>query len=241
MSSGVYSTLSGAVAKMQKLEVAVNNLANISNIGFKASRVSFASLFSDDLQSTQGQGLNFTRTSSRYTDFSQGDLKRTSRSLDLAIRGQGFFKVAGADGFQYTRQGNFKLNSQGHLITATGDMQVVGAEGPVQLPHTDVLIDEQGRITADGSQLGRITVYEVPKPDDLIQKGNGLWEMNGKGADRPASGASLVQGSLEQSNVNPLLLTTEVIESKRAYGAYLKTMKAFSEMAEKARQIGRIG
>ena len=241
MGSGVYSALSGAVAKMQKLEVAVNNLANVSNIGFKASRVSFASLISDALQNTDGQGMNFTRTSARYTDFSQGDLKRTSRSLDLAIQGQGFFKVAGADGFQYTRQGNFTLNNQGDLVTATGEMQVIGENGPVNLPHKDVLIDEKGRITAGGVQIGRIDVYEVSDTKALRQKGNGMWELDEEGTALPAAKAGVVQGSLEQSNVNPLLLTTEVIETKRAYAAYLKTMKSFSEMSEKARQIGKLG
>ncbi|MCF8104731.1 MAG: flagellar basal-body rod protein FlgF [Desulfohalobiaceae bacterium] len=241
MSSGVYSALSGSVAKMQKLEVAVNNLANVSNIGFKASRVSFESLFSDVLQNSGGRGMNFTRTSARYTDFSQGDLKRTGQALDLAIQGQGFFKVAGEDGFQYTRRGNFTLDNEGNLVTATKGLQVIGEDGPVDLPHQEVLIDEKGRITAGGAQVGQINVYEVSDTEALRQKGNSLWELDKEGTDLPSADSGVVQGSLEQSNVNPLLLTTEVIETKRAYAAYLKTMKSFSEMAEKARQIGQLG
>jgi len=241
MSSGIYSALSGGLARMQDLDVAVNNLANAGNIGFKASRLSFESLFNENLQNNRGKGMNFCRTSGAYIDFSQGDIKQTNRNLDLAIQGRGFFKVAGEDGFLYTRQGNFKLDEQGNLLTAEGNRQVVGADGPVNLPGKDVQVDGQGRITADGAQVGQLSIYTATDPGDLTQKPDGLWELREGGQEALAGDAQLVQGGLEQSNVNPLLLTTEIIETKRAYAAYLKTMKAFSEMTEKAGQIGRIG
>lgn len=241
MSSGIYSALSGGLARMQDLDVAVNNLANAGNIGFKASRLSFESLFDESLQNNRGQGMNFCRTSGAFIDFSQGDIKQTNRSLDLAVQGDGFFKVAGEDGFLYTRQGNFRLDDEGNLLTVEGNRQVVGVDGPVNLPGNDVQIDGQGRITADGAQVGQISLYKASDPGELTQKPDGLWELAEDAEELPAAEARLVQGGLEQSNVNPLLLTTEIIETKRAYAAYLKTMKAFSEMTEKAGQIGQIG
>ncbi len=226
---------------MEKLDVAVNNLANAGNIGFKASRLSFESLFDERRQNYAGNGKNFCRTSQCFVDFSQGDIEQTNRSLDLAIQGEGFFKVAGEDGFLYTRQGNFRLDSQGNLVMADSGLQVVGAEGPVNLPHRNVYIDSQGRITADGAQLGQITLYSVSDQGKLFQKGNGLWELSPEATEAPAGDAELIQGGIERSNVDPVLLTTEIIETKRAYTAYLKTMKAYSEMGEKAEEIGRIG
>lgn len=241
MGSGIYSALSGAVAKMQQLEVTVNNLANIGDIGFKADRVSFESVFNENLQNRIGRGVNFTRTSGSYTDFSQGDLEKTNRSLDVAIKGEGFFKVAVEDGFLYTRQGNFKLDKQSNLVTSINDLQVIGEGGPVNFPHSNVLINKEGMVTADGNEIGRLTVYEIPENQNLLRKGNGFWELKPGTADTPSTGASLLQGSLERANVNAILLTTEIIETKRAYAAFMNTMKIFSDISEKAREIGRLG
>lgn len=241
MTSGLYSALSGAVAKMQQLEVTLHNLANVSNVGYKAGRVSFESLVNNYMQNTRNQGINFTRTAVCYNDFSQGDIEKTDQSLDLAIQGQGFFKVATDDGFFYTRQGNFRLDDDGNLVTYEKGLQVVGEEGPLNFPHNDVLIDHEGVVTADGIQIGRLTVYEIPGNQDLIRKGDGLWELKPGVAVKPSDNASVLQGSLERSNANPLFLTTEIIETNRAYAAYLKTMKIFSEIGEKTNEIGKIG
>jgi len=241
MSSGIYSALSGGLARMQKLDVAVNNLANAGNIGFKASRLSFESMFDENRQNYMGEGKNFCRTAERFIDFTQGDIEQTHRSLDVAIQGPGFFKVAGDDGFLYTRQGNFELDAQGNLVTADGRHQVVGANGPVNLPHSNVNIDARGRISADGTEVGRISVYSVPDPKALSEQGNGLWALSPDAAAAPAGDAELVQGGIERANVDPVLLTTDIIETKRAYAAYLKVMQAYSDMGEKAESLGRIG
>lgn len=224
------------------METSVNNLANAGNIGYKASGLSFESLINDQLQSGSGKGMNYCRTASRYIDFSQGPMAETSRSLDLAIEGDGFFKVAGEDGFFYTRQGNFRLDGQGNLVTATGGLQVVGENGPVNLPRNDVDIDEQGRITADGAGVGRIDIYGISDPQSMNQRPDGLFALKGDAQEQPAAdGARLHQGSLEQSNVSVMRMTTELIETQRAYSAYLNTMKLYSDLGEKAREIGRIG
>jgi flagellar basal-body rod protein FlgF len=241
MTSGIYSALSGAVAKMQQLEVTLHNLANVGNKGFKAGRVTFESLVDNYMQNNKSRGVNFTRTAVCYNDFSQGDIEKTDLSLDLAIQGQGFFKVAGEDGFFYTRQGNFRLDNQGNLVTSERGLQVVGEDGPLNFPHSDVVINHEGIVTADGEEIGRVTVYEVPENQDLIRKGDGLWELKPGVTDRPSGNAGLLQGNLERSNANPLLLTTELIETKRAYAAYMNTMKIFGEIGEKTREIGKIG
>jgi flagellar basal-body rod protein FlgF len=241
MTSGIYSAVSGAVAKVQQLEVTLHNLSNVNNTGFKAGRVTFESLMDNYMQNNRGQGVNFARTAVCYNDFSQGDIVKTDLSLDLAIQGEGFFKVAGENGFLYTRQGNFRLDNQGNLVTSDSGLQVVGEDGPLNFPHSDVLINNEGIVTADGAQLGRLTVYEIPENQDLIRKGDGLWELKPGVTDRPSDSASVLQGNLERSNANPLLLTTELIEIKRAYAANMNTMKIFSEIGEKRNEIGRIG
>ena len=82
MTSGIYSALSGAVAKMQQLEVTLHNLANVGNKGFKAGRVTFESLVNNYMQNNRSRGVNFTRTAVCYNDFSQGDIDRKSTRLN---------------------------------------------------------------------------------------------------------------------------------------------------------------
>jgi flagellar basal-body rod protein FlgF len=241
MGSGIYSALSGGIAKMQKMETAVHNLANANNTGYKASRLSFESLINDRLQNNAGQGMNYCRTASRFVDFTQGTLRQTGRSLDLAIKGEGFFKVAGPDGFFYTRQGNFTIDDQGDLVTADTGLQLVGENGPVNLPHSEVYIDEQGRITADGADVGKIDLYGFENLQALVQRPDGLFETGADNKEQAAEGFRLHQGSLEQSNVSALQMSTELIEIQRAYSAYLNTMKLYSDLGKKAAEIGRIG
>lgn len=241
MGSGIYSALSGGLARMRNMEVDVNNLANAGNIGFKASRVSFESLIDSGFQTNGAEGKNFCRPAGQFIDFSQGSIKQTGRSLDLAIQGQGFFKVAAEDGFFYTRQGNFRLDSQGNLVTADGKMQLVGENGPVNLPGTDVHIDSRGRISSDGEQLGKIDLYDVREKQNLIQRPDGIFEMQEEGTEISAESSELLQGGLEQANVSSIELATSLIETKRAYSAYLKTMKIYGDLGEKAIRIGSIG
>lgn len=241
MSSGVYSLLSGALGRIRQLEVTVNNLANAGNIGFKGDRVAFESVFDGYLQNEEGKGINFSRASACRPDFSQGSLEKTDQPLDVAIQGKGFFKVAGENGFLYTRQGNFKLDEEGNLVTSETGLQVVGEDGPLNFPHSDVSIDKGGSVTALGAEIGRLTVYEIPEEENLLRKGEGLWELKDGSEAVPSTGSELLQGNLEKSNVNVVLLTTEIIETKRAYETYMNTMKMYGKISEKSSQIGDIG
>ncbi len=241
MSSGLYSALTGAVARTQNLEMAVNNLANVGNIGFKGSRVSFESIYQENVQNTHGKGKNFTRAGARYIDFSQGNIEKTGRSLDLAIKGDGFFKVAGEDGFLYTRKGDLKIDNQGSLVVSASGLQVVGEGGPIFLPHSEVHIGKQGEVSADGLQVGQLSLYDIEDKAAMIQRENGMWELAEGAVDVLSDTSELFQGALEHSNVNALRLTTEIIDINRSYAAYIQTMKTFSDLGEKARSIGEVG
>lgn len=233
--------MTGAVARTQNLEMAVNNLANVGNIGFKGSRVSFESVYQENVQNTHGKGKNFIRAGGRYIDFSQGNIEKTGRSLDLAIKGDGFFKVAGEDGFLYTRKGDLKIDNQGSLVVSASGLQVVGEGGPIFLPHSDVHIGKQGVISADGLQVGQLSLYDIEDKGAMIQRESGMWELAEGAVDALSDTSELFQGSLEHSNANALRLTTEIIDINRSYAAYIQTMKTFSDLGKKARSIGEVG
>jgi len=240
MSSGMYSTLSGAMAAGQNLQIISNNLANINNSGFKREETHFEALFRNRMQTSLGKGINFNRISHTSTDYSQGGLKKTGSSLDLAIEGNGFFKVAGEDGFSYTRKGNFQLRENGDLVTPSGH-QVVGENGPINLPSSRVSVDKDGTIHGEDGVVGQLDLYEVPDHSALEKSGDNLWDYTGPGDDQVVTGRKLQQGFLEESNVNPMREMTELIRTKRLFQAYQKNLKAYGDMAKQANEIGRIG
>jgi flagellar basal body rod protein FlgG len=169
--------------------------------------------------------------------------------LDLAIEGEGFFKVAGEDGFLYTRKGNFQLQEDGSLVTPSGH-QVVGENGPISLPTSQVTInqegsvqvtvDRDGTIQGENGSIGRISVYDVPDRAALEKRGDNLWSYRGQGRDSVNTDANLRQGYLETSNVEPMREMTELIRTKRLFQAYQKNLKAYGDMAKQANEIGRI-
>ena len=155
MSSGIYSTLSGNLARMQALDSITNNMANANTVGFKRDRLAFESLLSGIGQTNTSKGLNFTRLQRSYTDFTPGNTRVTGNDLDLAIEGEGFFKVRRGDELLYTRAGNFRLDPDGTLITESG-LPVVGTTGqPVTIPDHEFSIDEEGRMPSDRKLLRR--------------------------------------------------------------------------------------
>ena len=104
----------------QALANIANNLANVSTSGYKKMLTSFESILRNEKQVTDANGINYNRVSNISTDFSQGPLKETGNIFDLAIHGNGFFKIQGPDEVYYTRSGSFKLNPNGGLVSQDG-------------------------------------------------------------------------------------------------------------------------
>ena len=240
MGSGKYSSLSGAIAARLQLSVISNNLANVNTPGFKKENVHFESMFQEQLQTGMGKGTNFSRIKGTSTDFSQGNLTLTGADLDFGIDGEGFFKVAGEEGFKYTRSGNFKLLEDGSLVTLSGE-QVIGENGPVNLPSSMVYVDSEGIARDDdGEEVGRLTLYILPDPRDLEKRGNNLWVYRGEGQDEPLIGGKIRQGYQESSNVSPMRSMTNLIEVQRHFQGNQQSLKAYGDISEKTNEIGQI-
>ncbi len=237
MSSGIYSALSGAVAQMQRLDVISNNLANIDTVGFKQDRLRFESLLKGAVVNG-GRGIDLVRVADSSPDLSQGTLRSTGNSLDVAIDGEGYLRVEGPQGVLYTRQGSLQLDGEGFLRTASG-LKVLGESGPLSLPDAEVLIDEEGRIFHEGSEVGRLSLY-LPGAGRLEKRGEGTFALSG-GEAVEAEGARLLQGSQELSNVNPLREMAHLMETLRAFEAYQKMMKTYGNLAAKADELGSVG
>lgn len=257
------SGASGMRAHQVKLDVIGNNIANINTTAFKKSRASFAEIVhqalgdegiptSDETKPENGSGV-YTVSIARIID--QGDLINTGRDLDLAIEGQGFFKVIPASGDDdkeyYTRDGSFYIaniddepalvNSEGYKLVWDGELDSEN--------YQSYIVDEVGNVSGvqkDGtldSNIGTIQLHTFPAPSNLISKGNNLYlscEASGEATEGTPGedGVGYIRsGYLERSNVD---LTTEMvgmIEAQRAYAANSRTIQTADEMWDRANNL----
>lgn len=246
MNSGMYSALSGNLAAMRRLDVITNNLANAGTSGFKQDRIVFDSLLAGKKNPPRVPEANTADPvllgDRLLTDFSQGAVRSTDNALDLAISGDGFFAVSTPDGTAYTRQGNFKLTSDGTLVTAAGlPVQSSGGQ-PVVIntlnaeENAKVVVDSQGNITINGEAIATLGLYDFPKPYQLTKLAGAMFvPADENSTPQPVSPVTTVaQGALEESNVDAVSSMVQMIEASRYFESCQKVILSYNEMAAKA-------
>ncbi|MEW5774389.1 MAG: flagellar basal-body rod protein FlgF [Thermodesulfobacteriota bacterium] len=258
MQQSMYSALFGALTQEHRLNVIANNLANVNTTGYKQDRMAFKDVFvrfahdairepilniRDKPLFPEPHYLAKNRIALAQTDFSQGSLKQTGNALDVAIVGEGFFKVQAADGEQYyTRDGSFQLSAEGLLVNGNGD-QVLGQGGPVALPPGSmVVIDGRGAILVDGAQVDILQVVNVDNPNGLEKVGNNHFRPKAPGAanEAPAAEAVVEQGFLEAPNVEVVTEMVNMIEVQRGFEAYSKLIQTTQDIDTKAIATGEV-
>jgi flagellar basal-body rod protein FlgG len=244
MNSGLYAALSGGLASMKRMDVLANNLANSNTTGFKKGSIQFESVLAGISEGSDQSGSSDAPVlvSEQYgIDFSPGPVNKTGNTLDLALDGDGFFVVNTPEGKAYTRQGNFRLDASGKLVTADG-REVLGRGAPIVINGSSVSFDSQGKIFVEGIETGAIDVVDFPKPYDLKMIGGGLFMPNEEGAaGQPATKTSVIQGSLEASNVNTIEEMVRIIETTRGYEACQKAIQNYDTLTGKAvNELGKV-
>jgi len=240
MSSGVYAVLSGALSKMQTVEVVASNLSNINTAGYKKERVHFSALLDDARQTNQARGVNYTYIPTTKTDFTQGLMQTTQNDYDVAINGDGFFKVRRGQDIFYTRLGNFTRATDGTLITRSGEQVLTAENKTIAVPEGPIGIDDSGAILSAEGEVGRIAVFD-PDVNLLRKQGSSQFSYSGNEQAVPVStNAQLFQRRLEQSNVKSMEETTVMMTSMRAFESYQKAMKNYLSIDAKADEIGSL-
>ena len=244
MVSGKYSALSGAIAREQAMDNIAANLANVSTTGFKKNRISFESVLNDAKQVTDAGGINYSRIRKIGTDFGQGGMQETGSELDLAIVGDGFFKIRKGNDTFYTRSGHFMLDENGMVKTEDGFNLLAGGNQPVQLQDSAgkiISIDDNGNIAINGQiSDSQIQIYSVNDDKLLKQVGNSLFQLEQGGTDQGLDDFRVVQGSLETSNVNMMEEMALMINTQRKFEADLKIMESYSKLGDKQNELGSI-
>ncbi len=245
----------GMNAQQTNLEVIANNIANINTTGFKRARAEFSDLLyqTERLQGVPNRanssvvpeganiGLGVKTTAVRNLHV-QGALTSTGNKFDLALMGNGWFQIEGADGQTlYTRAGAFNTNATGQLVTVDGFTVVPGVVVPEDT--VEVIVNATGQVFAriDGqlelSQLGQLSLANFANEAGLAPLGDNLFretEASGPanvGAPGDPGFATVQQGYLEASNVDPVKEITELISAQRAYEMNSKVIQAADEMA----------
>ena len=221
MDSGYYAAFTGLLAGTQALELAANNLANISTTGYKAQREFYNSLAarlgnSNGRQlSTLNQAINnYGVLGGATVDVQSGTLERTGNDLDVAMEGPGFFVVRTKAGLRYTRNGNFRVDADGQVVTAWGDPVMDDQGRPLEIPSGPVSISSDGTISSQGGVVGRFQTVDFALGTALVPEGNSMY----KAATASATAASdprVRQGMLEASNMSPITGTIALIMIQR--------------------------
>jgi flagellar basal-body rod protein FlgG len=244
----------GMMAQELNVQVISNNIANMRTTGYKRQRIEFQDLLYEHVNrigsqtSAQGNilpvGIDLgggVKTVGTPRLMTQGTLLQTGGSLDVAIRGDGFFKVQMPDGtFAYSRDGSFQMDAQGRIVTAQGNVISPGITIPQNA--TGLTINPQGQVsvTPQGSTtptvLGQLTLTRFINQAGLLAIGDNLF------TETPASGTpqdglpatdgagDLLQSSLEQANVEAVTEISDLIAAQRAYEMNSKVISAADQM-----------
>jgi flagellar basal-body rod protein FlgG len=241
MNSGLYAALTGAVAATERLDTIASNLANANTAGFKRDRISFETLL--DAAKGTGGGDDPRFVSSRHgIDFSPGPLRQTGNRWDLAIEGDGFFSVQTPQGVAYTRQGTFRPDGAGRVVTP-GGFPLLAQGAPLTIPPgaATVVIDPQGVVTVDGVQRGRLDIVDFQKPYPLQKEEGGIFRPTGGGQAIPATAARVAQGFLEETNISPVNEMVQMIDTNRHYEACTRVIRSFDDITGKAvNDLGKV-
>jgi flagellar basal-body rod protein FlgF len=236
----------GAFRQQRRIsDLISNNLSNVQTAGFKKDAPLFHNILDQTLDS-----LRDNRPDGIKTVFSQGNIQKAGNVLDVAIEGEGFFKVKTPQGIRYTRAGNFGMNKDNVLVNANGfpimrkqgkGLSITGKQGEITLSGQTISIERDGTIKVDGGEAGQIALVTFSDLDLLRKEGNGLFRLEVPQEEMEVPDSQLLQGALESSNVNPVEEMVNLIDSLRSYESCLKIIQGHDEMDNKAvNDLGRV-
>lgn len=235
MVNGIFNVARSLNSKVKSIDVLANNLANINSTGFK-KQVPFQEYLN------QNGNIEVKQT----TDYGQGEVILSANPLDLAISGDGYFLVKTGNGSELTRNGKFHISEDGFLVNGNGD-KVLGNNGEINFgglmenDNPSISISKTGEIKMGETDIDSLVIAKLENPQEAMRTSNSNFAV----ADDNYSIASpqsyeIVQGYLEESNVNPILEMQSMIQTNKDYESAYKIMRYLDQAMEKSNQIGRV-
>ncbi|MEI8131909.1 MAG: flagellar hook-basal body protein [Leptolinea sp.] len=261
MIKGFYAAASAMVAGMQRQMALTHNIDNLDTPGFKQILVSMDDFMETPVsmpnQSSSSPGLpavlqsrGFNKisrvgdlglgvmTGGEKTDFSQGALQLTSRPLDVAIEGSGYFRISTTAGERFTKDGRFIKDATGILTTVDGNKVMAEGGGNITLPKGDISIGPDGQIAVNGVNVAKLGIAFFEKPEETLTR-DGPNSFTGTGAQTGSTKCQVVQGAVETANADLTQIMTQMIQTSRAYEAAQRLVQTQDELL--GRSINTLG
>jgi len=261
---GLETAANGMQALIDQNDSTANNIANVNTVGFKKQSLVFKDIYDSSVTQKDsvtdeikdiGQLSVGSQVQKLTYDFSQGVLNRTENTFDVAIQGDGFFKIQSNSGqTAYTRNGSFVLNNNGNLVTKEGDMVLddrnkpikITTNGVVMRSMNDIIIRSDGQIELSNDQnqtvLQKLGVYDFANKEDMVGLGASQFRpVNiNTNPELKAEKFSIQQGSLEMSNANVVNEMIKTISTSRNYESLSKVVKSSGDSLSQAIKVGRL-
>jgi len=239
------SALFGALSNEMRMSTIANNLANVNTTAYKKDSMAFHDVFTrfahDNVVTTKSflRGKDMfpqpdimakPRLSDQTIDFSQGSMQKTGNQLDLALSGEGLFKVQAPEGNLYTRAGNFLVDNTGTMVTQQGHPVMVDG-GPLSVPPgAKVDVNPGGGISINGEPAGTLDLVTFEDIGQLERVGSNMYRAPDGAAETPPDDLTVQQGFLEKGNVEVVTEMVSMIETQRSFTMYSKMIQTTDQL-----------
>ena len=234
MENGIFVGLSRQMVLRNQMDLIASNIANISTPAFKSERMVFVEYLAP---TEDGETLSYVQDLAQMRDTSEGSFTPTGNTYDLAIKGQGYFAVRTDQGDRFTRNGHFTLDEAGQLTTSNGYPVLDSGGQPIVIPEgsVNVTIARDGTISSGAeeafettTEIGQIQLVTFLDEQELTLEGDSLYSSTQ--APLPAANTEILQGMVEESNVQPVMEITRMIATHRAYEATQNMLEVADEL-----------
>ncbi len=228
MENSIYIGLSKQVVLQRNMDIIANNVANMNTNGYRGQNMIFSEYISDP--KGQDDPLSFVIDHGQYQITDPGSIRITENPLDVSLTGPGFLGIQAPDGeVAYSRDGHFQQGLDGALVTGSGLAVVDQGGSPIILPpgSTEINIDKKGIISNQDGAVGQLMVVEFEDIQKLEQLGNNLYRTDTP--PTPAEKTTVTQGTLETSNIKPVIEMTRMIATLREFQGVQKVLQTENE------------
>lgn len=232
MDAGLAHAAAAMRAGEKRLESIANNIANISTRGFKRETT-----FTHALKSTRANAANATHVATRSSpDMSQGQLETTGNPFDLALDGDGWFAIESPEGRSYSRDGSFRLDDRGAIVTQAGlPVAWKGSRGTLRTAGDTVVVDSDGRVRQGETVVGQLDIVALDDSTNLRPVGEGRWRAGPNVRELPSK-AFVRQGNVENSNVEAMDELVALITIQRSVESAATAMRTIEQSYRRLNQ-----
>ena len=236
MQAGLYVSLSGQVALERRLATIANNIANVGTAGYRAEEIKFDTLYSK----IASESTAYSSTGKSYVSDRAGGIEKTGNPLDVAIQGAGWLAIQTPSGTTYTKDGRMKILDTGELQTLNGNPILDSSNAPILIDPQGAApqISHDGKITQNGRQIGTLGLFTIDVSKGYLRSENSsIIPATAAQPIEDFASIGIVQGFVEQSNVNAVAEMTNLINVTRAFDGLQNSIDESESSLKKAIQI----